>query len=256
MLQRNGFSSEPGSLAPVTSIGSGDAAGKSDCPTSSTVLTWSIGALQDVFSIYPKAASVFRDSTRAANLEKGIEGTDFQLKKERMLILCYLIENFPGLDAKQKRGLGNAILVSMDKQKTLALLKTFVERGPMTWRGEVAVLSKEEAIWRSANNHATSISDSSFLTFVKTIPVGDFLHDVAAECEKTAYECLTTQLNSLVHGISQQILSIQKEECNRHVRREVNNEEEKELKVSRAVFVQNIENSCKRRPGSCVFYSS
>jgi hypothetical protein len=260
MLRRDGFSSESSSLAPVTSIGSGEADGKTDCPTLSTVLTRSVGALQDVFSIYPKAASVFRSSIRAAILDRGIKGTDFQLKKERMLILCYLIENFPGLDAEQTRALGDAVRVGMDKQKTLGLLKSFGERGQpgpsMTWRGEMAVISKEEAIWRSANNHAMSISDSSFLSFVKTIPVGNFSHDAADECEKAAYECLTTQLNSLVDGISQQILSIQKEECDMHVRREVKNEEEKELKVSRAIFVQNIENLCKRRPGSCAVYSS
>lgn len=250
MLRLNGFSSES---SPLTSIESSKAAGKPGCRTSRRTLTPRIGAVQDVFSVYPKAVSVLQGAIRAANLDKGIRGTDFQSKKEQMLILCYLIENFPGLDAEQTRALGDAVI---DKQKTLALLKSFAGRGEpgssMAWRG---VPSQGEEIWRNANSHAASMSDSRFLSFIKTIPEGDFLHNAAVECEKTTYECLTTHLNSMLHGISQQILSIQKEECDRHVRREVKNEEEKELTVSRAAFTQKVEDLSKGRSGSCVVHS-
>ncbi len=223
------------------------------------ILTRSIGTLQDLFSIYPKAASTFRGFIRAANLDKGIKGTDFQFKKERTLILHYLLENHEGLNAHQTRSLGDAVLVDRDKQKALGLLKSFAKGGKGDWFsawGNKKVLSKEEAMWRTANNYAASISDSRFLSRVKKVPVGDFLHDAAVECEKTAYDCLTTQLDSLVSGISRQILSIQKEECDKQVQREVKNEEEKELKVSRAKFVQQIEKSCRRHSRSYVTYSS
>ncbi len=252
MLRRDGFSSESRS---ANSINSGEAAGKPDCLTSSVFLTQSIGTLQDLFSIYPKAATTFRGSIRAANLDKGIKSTDFQFKKERMLILYYLLENYEGLNASQTRSLGDAVLVGRDKQKTLGLLKSFAKGEKsgwfsVPWGGKKPALSKEEAMWRAANNYAASISDSRFLSHVKRIPVSDFLHDAAVECEETAYDCLTTQLDSLVSGISQQILSTQKEECDRQVQRKVKSEEEKELKVSRAEFVQQIEDLCRERSRS------
>ncbi len=259
-LRRDGFSSESSSAAPVNSINSGEAAGKPDYPTSGVILTRSKGTLQDLFSIYPKAAPKFRSSIRAANLDKGIKGADFQFKKERMLILHYLLENYEGLSTNQTRSLGDAVLVSRDKQKTLELLKSFAMEEKRVfhsapWGNKMPVISKEEAMWRAANNYAMSISDSRFLSFMKAIPVSGFLHDAALECEKTAYGCLTTQLDSLVSETSRQIVSMQKEECDKQVPRELKSEEERELKVSRTEFVQQIED-LSREHRSYVAYSS
>ena len=82
-----------------------------------------------------------------------------------------------------------------------------------------------------------------------------FSHNAAVECE-TAYHCFTTQLDSMVSGISQQILSIQKDRFDTQLRCEVKSEEEKELKVSRVKFVRKIEDLCRERSRSCVVYSS
>ncbi|KAH9023376.1 hypothetical protein EDB85DRAFT_2184321 [Lactarius pseudohatsudake] len=224
-------------------------------------------ALQEILSIYPKAASTFHDSIRAANLDEGIKGTDFQRKKERMLILYYLLENYGGLSASQTRALGDAVFVEWDKQKVLELLKSFEKEEQPGWfsvpvssssvRGQgckkAAVrLLIEEAMWRSANNYAASISDSRFLSYVETVSASDFLHEIAVECEETAYDCLTTQLDPLVSVICQQILSIRKKECDRQVEPEAKIEEEKELKVSRAELVQQIEDLCRERSRSCL----
>ena len=80
-------------------------------------------------------------------------------------------------------------------------------------------------------------------------------HNTAVECE-TAYHCFTTQLDSMVSGISQQILSIQKDGFDTQLRREVKSEEEKELKVSRVELVRKIEDLCRERSRSCAVYSS
>ena len=177
-------------------------------------------------------------------------------------MLQHLFENYKGLNAKQTCSLGDAVLINRDKQKTLGLLKRFSKEEKSGWfsvtLGEKrAVISKEEARWRNAHNYASSISDVHFLSYLKTgIPAAHFLHNAAVECEEIAYHCLTSQLDSLVSGISQQILSIQKDGCDTELQREVKSEEEKELKVSRVEFVRNIENLCRERSRSCVVYSS
>ena len=261
MLRREGFSYESSSTAPVNSIDSGEAAGKPDYPTSRVILTRSDGTLQDLFSIYPKAASTFQSSIRAANLDKGIKGADFQSKKERMLILHYLSEIYKRLNAEQTRSLVDAVLVSRDKQETLLLLESFSKEESRSlfsigqgWKK--VTLSKGEAMWRNAHDYASSISDVRFLSYLTAIPTTSFMHDAAIQCEGSAYNCLTTQLESMVSGISQQILSIQKDGCDTQVQREVKSEEEKELKVSRAMFVQQVEDLCRERSRSCVIYSS
>ncbi|KAN0136073.1 hypothetical protein V8E53_005933 [Lactarius tabidus] len=242
-LRREGFSSEsqPGV------IDSGEAA----------------GTIQDLFSIYPKAASMFRGSIRAAKLYKGIKGTDFELKKERILVLHYFVDNYKSLNAKQIRSLGDAVLVSGDKQKTLDILKSFSKEErrspfyfsgilggrPETTRFTLPKEAKEEKMWRNAHKYAWEIDHVRFLSYLKTIPATGFLYDAAVECEKTAYDCLTKQLDSLVSGISEHILSIHGEECAKQIQRD-KDEEEMELETSRAEFVQKIEYFCQEHSRS------
>ena len=195
---------------------------------------------------------------RAANLDKGIKGPHFLPKKERTLILYNLLDNLKGLKEEQIRSLANAILVKRDKQKTLSLLKSFTKEDKRWYAvprgGSRSQFSKEEAMWRNALNYASTVTDSVFLSLLKTkrqsIPVGDFGYEIAAGCEKTAYECLTTQLDFIASDISQRILSEQKEESDRQLQRELKSEEDKELKDLRAEFVRKIEDQCRERSGS------
>jgi hypothetical protein len=162
------------------------------------------------------------------------------------------------LKEEQMHSLADAILVKRDKQKALGLLKGFTKDEKhwysVPWGGGKSQVSREEEMWRNALNYASKITDSVFLSHLKTkrqsTPVGDFSHNIAADCEKTAYECLATQIDSLASGISQQILSTQREELDRQVERELQSEEDKELKVSRAEFVRRIEDLCRERSRS------
>ena len=194
---------------------------------------------------------------RAANLDKGIEGPDFQSKKERTLILYNLLDNLKGLKEEQVRSLADAILVKGDKQKVLGLLKGLTKEDrrwhSVPWGSSRSLVSKEEAMWRNAIKYASTITDSVFLSHLKTkqqsIVLGGLANDIAAECVKTAYDCLTAQLDSFVSGTSQQILSIQKEESDRQVQRKLKSEEDEELKASRAEFVRRTED-CRERSRS------
>ena len=256
MLRRDRFSPGSTSGAPVNSIrvDSGEPAGKPDNIISSTILTRSIGTLDDVFSVYPKAEPTFLDAMSDANFDNGIKGPDFRFRKERLLILLHLLKSYPKLNSQQTLSLRDAVLNNKDNQKALKLLRSFA-KGKITWhavfwQGTEAVLPNEEAIWRDANNYASSLSDSRFLSYVQTFPDANYLHDAAVKCKEAAYTCLRTQLDSLVSRISQKILSSQEEERNKQVACEVNNDEEKELKVSRAEFVQKVEDLCRERPNS------
>jgi hypothetical protein len=219
-------------------------------PRLGVILTGSVDALLNIFSIYPKAESIFRETLRASNLDKGINEGDFQSKKERMLILLYLLRIYKGLNANQIRSLCNDVLFVGDEQKTLVLLKGFA------MEGNTNVVLSDETIHGAARNYAASISDLHFLSYVKTIPPINFLHDAAVECEETAYDCLTTKLDSLVHEICLQILSIQKAEYEKQAQHKIKNEEEreKELKDSRAKFVRRIEELCRERSRWYVTY--
>ena len=173
-----------------------------------------------------------------------------------MLILHYLSENYKRLNAEQTRSLGDAVLVSRDTQKVLLLLKSFSKEAPRSLfegilGGKRATISKEEVMWRNAINYASSISDVRFLSYSTSIPTTSFMHDAAIQCEGSAYNCLTTQLESIVSGICEKILSIHKEECAKQIQRG-KHEKETELETSQSEFVQNIADSCREYSRSYV----
>ena len=195
------------------------------------------------------------DAMSPENIDNGITGTDFHFKKERLLILLYLLKNYPNLTIGQTRSLRDAVLDNKDIKNALKLLKSFSNEDKpkwytVLWRGRDVVLTKEEAMWKRANDYASALSYSRFLSYVMTFPATSHLHDAAVKSEKAAYACLRTHLNSQVPAISQKILSIQKEESNKKVRCEVENEGQEELKASRITFVRKVEDLCRERSRS------
>ena len=221
------------------------------------ILTPSIGTIFDVFSSYPEAESIFLDTIHAANFDNGIsgKGTDFHFRKERLLISLHLLKSYPNLTMQQTTMLCEAVLNNKDNRKALGFLRRF-EKGKkpdwrvVIWKGKETRLPKEEAMWRDANAYAMSLSDSRFLSYVKTFPTTNFLHDAAVKCEEAAYACLKTQLDSLVSAIKQNILLVQKEMWGKELRYGVDREVEEELEESRVEFVRKIEELWRERSKS------
>jgi hypothetical protein len=237
-----------------------------------SLLTWRLDPLHHLFRIVPKTEQKFRSIIRAANLEKGIKAPEFQFKKERILILNYLLENTNGLDRGQIRNLADAVLIRRDLQSVLGLLKIAgkEDKGSTSggffnatkerltisyWTDKRSKQTMEEAMWREANNFAASVPDSRFLLQLHSTPVNECLHDATVEAEETAYAYLRNLIESLVDGIGKQIFSIQKEECDKQILRDVTSGEDKELGIVRSEFVHHIEDSTRERCRSYVHNS-
>jgi len=191
-------------------------------------------------------------------------------------MLHYLLMNTNGLNRDQTQSLADAVLIRRDRRAILDLLKSFVNAGKsgagsgivnsakelfssgsrriVEWSGRGTKPTKEDALWRGANNLAASVSDSDFLMQLKTADLHECLRDATAEAEESAYTCLTTVVESLVSGIGQQILSTQKEECDKQIQREVGSAEERELGILRSDFVRQIEDSTRQRARSYVLH--
>jgi hypothetical protein len=196
----------------------------------------------------------------AANLEK-IKVLEFQSRKEKILLLHYLLENIKNLNPSQVESLAGAILVGRDrdKQTILKLLKD-IGKGEKSWLSMLpqfqrgSKLSKEEILWRDALNYATSqISDSCFLSDFMA-PAHSCLNDATAEAGEIAYTCLAERIASLESVIHQKILSIQNEECNRQAQYESKSEEDRELSTHRSYFTRQIEDLSREHSKSCVLY--
>jgi hypothetical protein len=79
----------------------------------------------------------------------------------------------------------------------------------------------KEELWESASRCALSMSDLQFLSDLETLPVDHYLHGAAVDVEEIAYTFIAKQVDSVVSGISRQILSTQKKECDKQGQREV-----------------------------------
>ena len=98
-------------------------------------------------------------------------------------MILYIQERYK-LNKEQLGPLNDAVLVG-DKQNALRLLRNLPVKAtlfPMQGGGKKFVLSREEAMWDAAASYATSISDSCFLSYLKTFPTSSFFSAVIAEC--------------------------------------------------------------------------
>ena len=230
--------------------------------------------LRDLFLILPKSEQTYWDNIRTANLDKGIKDAEFQFKKERILIVYYLLEKIKGLNKGEIRSLADAVLTRRDTHavRVLGRLKVPRKEDKSSTSGgyinaakglvkstlglaKSSNLTTEEALWRDAMNFASSVPDTRFLSGLKITPVDECLRDAMVEAEEMAYTYLGKLIESLVDGIGPQIFSNQKTECDKQVQREVTSEEDKELEILRSEFSHQIENLSRERSRSYVHYS-
>ncbi|KAH9959519.1 hypothetical protein BJV74DRAFT_984284 [Russula compacta] len=175
-------------------------------PTASLYGTLRMHTLHDLFRIYPKTEQTFRRNIRAANLEGGIKASEFPFKKERILILQYLLENINSLDRIQIRSAWKA---NTELGRSIVQISSGGSGGQGINHSN---LTKEEAMWRDATDFASSLSDSNFLSQLKKATVDESLRDATVKTEETACACLAALIKDLVAGIGQQIFSTQKED--------------------------------------------
>jgi len=217
---------------------------------------WHLDPLHYLFRVSPRTGQIFRDNIRAAKLGRGIQVPEFQSQKKRILVLHHLLENIKGLNGTQMWYLADEVLNRQDTPTILGILNSF-EKGNSGYWGRLKTTvgisdSWAAVVWKDANQFASSVPDSRFLSDLEATTFPECLRDATAEAENAAYTCLTTQIESLVAGITAQILSVQKSECEKQIQREVRSSRERELRKLRSKFVRQIEASSRERSRSYV----
>ncbi len=188
----------------------------------------------------------FRDAIRDANIGSCLIDPEFQLKKKRVLFLRLLnsgSHGTAGLSTDQIRRVEDAVLEQQDERSTLAVLETFAKDDKGIFariKGFFRSSSGEEGLWQIASKRASSISDSQFFLELETVPVGGYRHDAVIDVETTAYACLAKQVDDLVSQIGQDIISTQKIECDRQVKREVDIKKTGEVHILWSNFVRQV----------------
>ncbi|KAF8261846.1 hypothetical protein EI94DRAFT_1705222 [Lactarius quietus] len=177
----------------------------------------------------------------------GVETPEFQFKKRRVQFLRILhsgLRGTTGVSTDQTRHVAEAVLRQQDDRSILSVLENFAkdEKGILSrMRGFFRSSTGEEGMWLGASKRAESISDSQFLLDLRNISVDNDLHEAIIDVEETAYSMLKKKVDTLVTGIGRQIiLSTQKKECEKQIQREMEIEENKELKILWSNFVRQV----------------
>ncbi|KAF8270147.1 hypothetical protein EI94DRAFT_1723596, partial [Lactarius quietus] len=193
------------------------------------------------------------DAIRDANTESYLTVPEFQFKKKRLqfLRLLYLgSRGTTGVGTDQTLHVADAVLKQPDERSVLAVLETLAkdEKGILSrLRGFFRSTTGEEGLWLGASKRASSISDSEFLSDLRTIPVGHYLHEAVTDVQRVAYALLAKQVDTLVTGICRQILLIQKKECDKNVQREVEIEKAREVQILWSNFVRQVKDVTAQR---------
>ncbi|KAH9017733.1 hypothetical protein EDB84DRAFT_1422808 [Lactarius hengduanensis] len=201
-------------------------------------------SLRDLFLLYPRMEQMFLGNIREADFGECLKGSEFQFKKKRMMFFRLLdsdLQNAKSLSADLTRSVADAVLSQQDENSTLAILDTFEkdDEGYLSRLRGLFRFSREEGLWENAKTHASSVSDSQFLSELQTIPVDDYLHDAAVDVEDTAYALFTERIEALVSRIDQEILA-QKLECHEQSQREVDIEEARAVHILWSKFLQQV----------------
>ena len=161
-----------------------------------------------------------------------------------------------GLSADLTRSVADAVLGQQDEKSALAALEKIRrddDKGIFAWVPSLFWASRgKEGLWESASRRALSVSDLQFLSDLKNLPAGHYLYEAAIDIEETAYPLLVKQVDTLVSGISRQILSTQKKECDKQVQREVDAEEAGEVHALWSKLVHEVKDVSARRATSYV----
>ena len=203
-----------------------------------------------MFNIYPRMEQALTDAIRDADIESCLTVPEFQFKKNRVQLLRLLLSGSRltiGVSTDQIWHVADAVLRKQDEEGILAVLEPFLndERGILSrMRGFLRSSTGEEELWLGASKNASSFSDSGFLSDLRTIPVGHYLHGAASDVEETAYSILARKVGTLVAGIAREtILSTQKKECNKQIQRENEMKKDGELRISWSNFVRQVKDA-------------
>ncbi|KAH9059756.1 hypothetical protein EDB87DRAFT_1562790 [Lactarius vividus] len=164
-------------------------------------------------------------------------------------------ENAKSRGADLTRSVADTVLGLQDEQSTLAYLETFKKKDKGLDKGIVSRIlgffrSSEEELWQRARKRARLIPDSQFLSDIKAIPVGHYLHGALVDIEETAYDLLTKQVETSASAISRQFLSTQKRERDAQIQLEVNIEEAAQVDIVWSKFVRQVKDISAQRSTS------
>ncbi|KAH8977860.1 hypothetical protein EDB86DRAFT_3157188 [Lactarius hatsudake] len=203
-----------------------------------------VDSLRNLFLLYPRMEQMFLGNIREADFGECLKGSEFQFKKKRMMFFRLLdsdLQNAKSLSADLTRSVTDAVLSQQDENSASEILDTFEndDKGNLSRLRGLFRFSREEGLWENAKTHASSVSDSQFLSELRTIPVDDYLRDAAVDVEDTAYALFTERVEALVSRIDQELVA-QTLECYEQIQREVDIEEARAVHDLWSKFLQQV----------------
>ena len=212
-----------------------------------------------LFTLYSTMERALKDAIRDADIKSSLTAPDFQFKKKRVQLLRLLRSGSGrtvGASADLTQHVADDVLSQRDERGVLTVLETIAmdERGTLSrMKGFLRSLTGEEDLWKAASKRASSLSDSDFLSDLRTIPIDNYLHEAAVDAEDAAYAIFARQVDYLVAGVAREtILSTQKKQCDKQIQREKEIKEDEELKIWWSNFVRQVKVVSTQRSTSYV----
>ena len=210
----------------------------------------------DLRQLYREFNGIYKRFVDAASFDN-VKGHEFKLLKERLIAVRHLLEKHPEGGPGKRAELIQAVLSEDNLQRAQQIFPKSDKnnqsgKSSSLWSTVTGFFSgsketDEESLRTEVKKLTSSVSDSRFLLQLKDVDDKD-LESAIQVVVDLACSQLSSSIDAAVKKMTHAVLRMQEDECKRHMQREMETEERKELDGQLAYFIHSInEDSTRRR---------
>jgi hypothetical protein len=185
-----------------------------------------------------------------------VKGPEFKSLKERLIAVRHLLEKHPEVGAGKRTELIQAVLSEDNLQRAQQIFpksdkNNQSEKKTSLWSTFTGFFSgsketDEESLRADVKKITSTVSDSDFLLQLKGVDDKDLDAAIHVAVDLACGQ-LSSSIDTAVKKMTHAVLRMQEDECKRHMQREIEAEERKELSGKVADFIHAINEVSARR---------
>ncbi|KAN0136209.1 hypothetical protein V8E53_006069 [Lactarius tabidus] len=205
--------------------------------------------IDNIRLLYPRFDGIYQEYLK--NKFYSIKGSDFKFLKERLLLVRHLLGKNQELDPEKRAELiqtlfsedslneAQKLLPNPDKKKDYGLITKSLRILQPLFGGQSSMEPEEESLKREMKKIASAISDSEFLLGLESMKI-DGLQCAIQGAETLAHASLSSSIDDTVTKLTNAVLHMQQDSCNKEIQKEILTKEARALEKSLVYFIRDL----------------
>jgi hypothetical protein len=205
--------------------------------------------IDNIRLLYPRFDGIYQEHLK--NKFYSVKGSDFKFLKERLLLVRHLLGKNQELDPEKRAELiqtlfsegslneAQKLLPNPDKKKDYGLITKSLRILQPLFGGQSSMEPEEESLKREMKKIASAISDSEFLLGLESMKI-DGLQCAIQDAETLAHASLSSSIDDTVTKLTNAVLHMQQDSCNKEIQKEILTKEARALGKSLVYFIRDL----------------